>query len=308
MYQPGLSVDRGAHTCTAVHCMQTARRSEPPRRADGLCPGSAKSVFTWREKKFATFVTTISSAPTRAARDMVAEWAPGKLVWLYGFGGVKVGTRPGWPGIVHDADDAEEKVRRARKAGSVLVLTFGDNAYVWAKPTALGELVGADDALNRASSRVAPAIRAALQHIRQEKGSAGNADDTPEELPSPATSVDGSRRRTPEFTRAPSKPSVDAGDSGGLSAYELQRLENIRANQRALEALGVGDAAKACTPSPRPTDPNMRAAKAAERAARLAAATANRRTSSRIGAVDEEGRAKKRPLRYADEPRTPHAR
>jgi hypothetical protein len=69
-----------------------------------------------------------------------------------------------------------------------------------------------------------------------------------------------------------------------LSPYERQRLANIRANQLALASLGVADASaalrKCVTPDKAAVDPAVRAARAAERAARLEEAQANRRVRS----------------------------
>ena len=87
-----------------------------------------------------------------------------ELCWLHGFGGVMVNGKAAWPARVCGADDEiPEAVQRARIAGRQLVQSFGDHAFVWAQPGALSPFEGAEEALQRASARVAPAIREALE-------------------------------------------------------------------------------------------------------------------------------------------------
>ena len=52
------------------------------------------------------------------------------LVFMRGFGGVKISGGAAWPARVCDDAVADEKVLKARKPGRVLVRAFGDEAFV----------------------------------------------------------------------------------------------------------------------------------------------------------------------------------
>jgi len=175
-----------------------------------------------------------------------------------------------WPAKIAQQTEGGETVQRAGKSGGkVLVKSFGDDAYMWAKPQAVRPFEGAESALDKAPARVKGAIQAAIGHGKP--------------------------------PRSPSK--VAERTESGLSAYEMQRLDTMRENQRILEALGVVSASEslrrlAPTPEKQSMDPAMRAAKAQERQERMEDAKANRRQSSRLKDLPE-GHA--RPKRFADE-------
>ena len=224
--------------------------------------------------------------------------AAGELCWLSGFGGIKRGTIDGvtgWPArILEDQAEGSARVQEKKKHGTVLVKSFGDDAYVWAKPTALRPFVKAEEVARKAPARMQPALQAALAEMRRLAAiSVAEVTAAQTMLPKAATSV----REAP--------PPVAQTESG-LSAYELQRLETMRENQRVLEALGVATAsdclrvatATATTPQKAAVDPEVRAARAAERHARLLEAQVHRRTSSRLQALPLDG---SRPKRFAEE-------
>ena len=165
-------------------------------------------------------------------------------------------------------------VLRSPARSRVLVHSFGDEQYVWAKPEALVLFSAGEDALQSASERVRPAILDAI--AAQSPKKAKKAPATPVKAAQPPVVV----------------PS--------LSAYELQRLQNIKDNQLKLQALGLEAVAKevremVSTPEKASIDPAVRAARIQERAARLVEAQANRRASSRLTGE------RAAPVRYADE-------
>ena len=217
--------------------------------------------------------------------------APGDLVWVRGFGGVHINSIASWPAQIADvANVTDTKVLKGNKPGRVLINSFGDHQYVWAKPEQLSALTTwvAKEALTRASARVAPAIEEALAYSPRAK---------PKKR---------SRKEEQEAEEAPESPTKKMKDEDdGLCAYERQRLSNIKANALVLEALGVADAAKECkalggaATEKAAVDPAVRAARAAERAAAQAEAFANRRTSSRVVAAGAGGLAT--PTRFSDE-------
>ena len=98
-----------------------------------------------------------------------------RYAWLYGFGGVRVDGRASWPvRVLGDEVDAVQpqskaQVLKARKPGSTLCFSFGDERYVWAKPQSLTRLTmrAAKAALERAAegSTIHAALRDALVHV-----------------------------------------------------------------------------------------------------------------------------------------------
>ena len=80
------------------------------------------------------------------------------LAWLWGFGGVRIDGKSVWPVKIlgESVDDVEPrfkaKVLKAKRAGTTLVFTYGDDKYVWAKPKWLQPLKIRD-------------ARAALEHV-----------------------------------------------------------------------------------------------------------------------------------------------
>ena len=190
------------------------------------------------------------------------------LCWLSGFGGVQVSKVARWPARICTPDEGDDRVRKAQKPGRTLVKTYGDDLFVWAKPSSLSAFEGADEALQRAGPKVKLAIRAALD-------------------------VRASKKPVQLHIRAPPE---------GLCDYERKRLETMRANQLVLEALGVAGASdslrRASTPEKPALNPEQLAERAAKRAARLEEAHKNRRSSARLNESSDTGRT---PKRYADE-------
>ena len=208
--------------------------------------------------------------------------ATGDVCWLRGYGGVKVDGVARWPARVCDPLDGGEKVQKARKPSApVLVHSFGDEQFVWAKTEALApfDADAAHEVAERASAKMRPIVMAAI------------AACAPESPPAPPDTANGGKR----------KRRWEA-DEEELSAYELKRLETMRRNALALEALGVADASsalrEATTPDKREVDPAVLAARAQARAERIREAHANRRSSSRLVDRDDATRA---PVRFADE-------
>lgn len=218
----------------------------------------------------------------------------GTLVWLRGFGGVKVDGKLVWPARVCSADAGGEKVQKAKKSSKTLVHSFGDEQYVWAKPESLTASSGRafENALKHASERVRPALEAALATTKPKK-------QKTEAPPSPRTptTTPASKMRVP----LPKKP-VPSPEDDSLSPYERQRLANMAANEAALAALGISSAVdamrRAATPQAKAIDPEVRAARALERQQQLIDAQANRRTSSRLA---DTGDAERAPKRFAEE-------
>ena len=216
------------------------------------------------------------------------------LAWLWGFGGVRIDGKPVWPVKIlgESVDDVEPrfkaKVLKAKRAGTTLVFTYGDDKYVWAKPKWLQPLKIRD-------------ARAALEHVSDGelieaaiRAAIGVGQQSAPPPPPPVTQPPPSSVTTPN-TKAPT-PNPE-----GLSAYELQRLENIQANQRALEALGIVRSSEALglLRTPQKLDPEAKAQRARERHERMLEAQANRRQSSRLAEQPEGGAPKAK--RYVDE-------
>ena len=112
------------------------------------------------------------------------RFEPGELCWLRSmFGGVRIDGAASWPARVLHPDHGDPEnpgawahVQKARREGRILVRTFGDGCYVWAKPSSLSHFDGAtaELAAERASGsqteKVQMAIKAAvaaqtLQHV-----------------------------------------------------------------------------------------------------------------------------------------------
>jgi hypothetical protein len=228
---------------------------------------------------------------------------PGAVRWLRGFGGCS----KGWPVRVCDAREGSAQVKAAKKPDRILVYSFGDKCFVWSKAKALSPLTvtEARAALNKATNdRVKPALNEVIAFLRPEE-----AIQAPP--PSPATtqkkrkrSMDTEPEAVPEAAKE-TLPEVATTNPDGLCAYELKRLENMAANQKVLEALGIADASSglresataAAAAKRAPRTPEELAARAAARHAALLAAQANRRTSSRL----VSGGAGTPPARYAEE-------
>lgn len=248
----------------------------------------------------------------------------GDVCWLSGFGGVKVNGASLWPArlVADKASAMPAAVQKARKPNTVLVKSFGDNAYVWAKPTAVRafDVDDVDEAqLAKAASRVQTALREALATVNPKQKSKQKSKPSKREgfvmpkmyvpMTSPPAAAAAPAKRHAE-ARAPaprlSLPPVVERNASGLSDYELQRLETMRQNQLVLESLGVASASASlrlasATPEKPSVDPAVRAAKAAERHARLLEAQANRRTSPRMQELPDGGQTPRAPKRYSDE-------
>jgi len=237
----------------------------------------------------------------RGCSDAPQKLGPGSHVWLFGFGGVKVQGVALWPARIVDQNEGGAAVQQARKANKILVKSFGDDQYVWAKPQAVRPFTGATEALARAPAKVEPALRAALTKTGSAAVKRGTgAAQTKPAAPVPATSAAPSVQAN---AAAAPRPAVGVGPE--LSAYELKRLETMRANQRVLESLGVASASESLrlavsTPEKkRAVDPSVQAARAQARHERMLEAQANKRSSSRLQAQPSGAAA--HPKRYADE-------
>lgn len=216
---------------------------------------------------------------------------PGSFVWVSGFGGCKIttahdGSKARWPARVEHPDSGGPKVQKAKKVDRVLVKSFGDDRYVWAKPEALVicAVKDVEAALASASARVRPALEALLHAAKPPSKAKGR--------PAPAVQPPSPSLVTPE----------KQSPADGLSAYERKRLETIKQNEAALIALGVTSASeelrRAGTPEKKSVDPLVVAARAQERQRRLEEAQANKRQSSRLLTTPTIDRA---PKRYAEQ-------
>ena len=184
--------------------------------------------------------------------------SPGTAYWLSGFGGVKIDGVAVWPARVFDESDdgVSAAVLKSKQPGRVLVKSFGDDAFIWAKPQALRALDVrmAESVMGSASTRVKPAIEALLAYVRR-------------------------RHLQPSSTKHSSASHRAANVvAPALSEYELKRMETIRQNQLVLEALGVATASAAVrdavTPVKQPLNPAVKAARMHERHQRLLEAQA----------------------------------
>ena len=232
---------------------------------------------------------------------------PDALVWVSGFGGCKIRAqdgcmKPRWPARLEAEGAGGAAVQKAKPAASsrVLVRSFGDDAYIWAKPETLCPLKTEEvrAALETASARVRPALEAAIAcrpAANKAKRKATVQPPSPMQPPSPAS---------PHTPVQPPPPSgVPGSPDDGLSAYERKRLEQIKQNEAALAALGVTSAAEdlrraRAADKKKPIDPAVVAARARERQLRLEEAQANKRQSSRLQGTPVADRT---PKRYADE-------
>lgn len=242
----------------------------------------------------------------------------GDLCWVTGFGGVKVDGMASWPARIIDPTEGGPAVQAARRsADALLMMSFGDDAFVWAKPDSLRPFSGDEALLQGAPKRVKEALRIALA-VRQSQSAASERAASEKAVMEKASADEKTAKEKAAKVKkavapAPTAPTVPvsatpapapAAPAAALSAYELQRLETMRQNALVLHALGVASASetlRACakTPEKPPVDPVVRAARAAERHARMVEAQANRRSSSRLHKLPSPDAA--RPKRYADE-------
>lgn len=259
---------------------------------------------------------------------------PVAVNWLRGFGGVKVAGLSGalWPArICSDDTEGGEKVQKLRKPDRILVHSYGDNQYVWARPSSLSQfkVADAEAALNTPRNwHSAPLLKAALvDAIIAIKGTAAPptpaatstskwkktsmSPTTPRKEAPVAHTVESVRADRPavahhlepdEGDEEEEIGTTDASSAEGLSAYEMERLANIARNQKVLEALGVVGASAslrnaAASPKRTPIDPAIAALRAQQRAQQLAEAYANKRKSSRLA----ENPDRPAPVRYSDE-------
>ena len=240
----------------------------------------------------------------------------GDLCWLTGFGGVKIDGVASWPARVIDPTEGGPAVQATRRsADALLIMSFGDDAFVWARPDSLRPFSGDEALLQSAPKRVKEALRIALASERAASEKAVMEKASADEK----TAKEKAAKVKKAVAPAPTAPTVPvsatpapapAAPAAALSAYELQRLETMRQNALVLHALGVASASetlRACakTPEKPPVDPVVRAARAAERHARMVEAQANRRSSSRLHKLPSPDAARApdaaRPKRYADE-------
>ena len=244
----------------------------------------------------------------------------GDLCWLTGFGGVKIDGVASWPARVIDPTEGGPAVQATRRsADALLIMSFGDDAFVWARPDSLRPFSGDEALLQSAPKRVKEALRIALASERaasekavmekassDEKTANDKAAKVKKAVAPTAPAVSISAAAAP----APAAPAASAAPAAALSAYELQRLETMRQNALVLQALGVASASEALrasakTPEKPPVDPAVRAARAAERHVKMVEAQANRRSSSRLHKLPSPDAARApdaaRPKRYADE-------
>ena len=272
----------------------TRRRS--PTHADTLADGRAM-------KANATVAAT--------GADVFMPWNSGVII--------SGGNKKVWPARVRAPGDGGEKVQKARKPGRILVQSYGDNAFVWVKPKTLDlfEVAKAEAAMLATATK---AVKAALRLAVEAQG--GSTILRTGKTKTAAMKTAG-QTKTPRKTKSavatpalaavatPAKPAMqkrareDEDANAGLSEYELKRKEQIEENNKIIEALGLKGArdalSDACTPPKRGSlDPAVLAARAQARAARLAEAHANRRSSSRLTA-DGDGGGPKAPVRFADE-------
>jgi hypothetical protein len=242
----------------------------------------------------------------------------GDLCWVTGFGGVKVDGMASWPARIIDPTEGGPAVQAARRsADALLMMSFGDDAFVWAKPDSLRPFSGDEALLQGAPKRVKEALRIALA-VRQSQSAASERAASEKAVMEKASADEKTAKEKAAKVKkavapAPTAPTVPvsatpapapAAPAAALSAYELQRLETMRQNALVLHALGVASASetlRACakTPEKPPVDPVVRAARAAERHARMVEAQANRRSSSRLHKLPSPDAA--HPKRYADE-------
>ena len=248
----------------------------------------------------------------------------GDLCWITGFGGVKVDGMASWPARIIDPTEGGPAVQAARRsADALLMMSFGDDAFVWAKPDSLRPFSGDEALLQGAPKRVKEALRIALE-VRQSQSAASERAASEKAVMDKASADEKTAKEKAAKVKkavapAPTAPTVPvsvtpapapAAPAAALSAYELQRLETMRQNALVLHALGVASVSetlRACakTPEKPPVDPVVRAARAAERHARMVEAQANRRSSSRLHKLPSPDAARApdaaRPKRYADE-------
>ena len=243
--------------------------------------------------------------------DVFMPWNSGVII--------SGGNKKVWPARVRAPGDGGEKVQKARKPGRILVQSYGDNAFVWVKPKTLDlfEVAKAEAAMLATATK---AVKAALRLAVEAQG--GSTILRTGKTKTAAMKTAG-QTKTPRKTKSavatpalaavatPAKPAMqkrareDEDANAGLSEYELKRKEQIEENNKIIEALGLKGArdalSDACTPPKRGSlDPAVLAARAQARAARLAEAHANRRSSSRLTA-DGDGGGPKAPVRFADE-------
>lgn len=89
----------------------------------------------------------------------MAEFAPGDIAW------VKIRGYPRWPARVCETSEGGDAVAAQRKAGTVLVQTFGDHLFSWvtSKDMSPFDAAAASQAIGKATSaRIKQAIAEAL--------------------------------------------------------------------------------------------------------------------------------------------------
>ena len=120
------------------------------------------------------------------------------LYWVRGFGGVKVpGKGSVWPCRLCPDGAGGEKVQRQRKPGRVLVMSFGDDAYIWAKSSAMSAFVAAEAeaALRLPRSTLAPMLKSALDDAIA-ASSGARVSSSPSSSSSSSSSSSASKKRS----------------------------------------------------------------------------------------------------------------
>ena len=158
------------------------------------------------------------------------------------------GGAPMWPARVAAEETAPSAVLKAKKLNKVLVHSFGDSQYIWAKSASIVSfnVKAAEAALKKVAS--GNPVRVALFEalVASRGGTRCKPTGAPRQPPTPRTNAGQppkKKSKSPMTVEVEQQalvvPEVALPNPQGLSAYELKRLETMEKNRKVLEALGV---------------------------------------------------------------------